>query len=282
MQAGFVGLGDMGGPMAMRLARSGIAAGFWARRPEALDALGLSTLAVPSLRELGARSDIVGICVFGDQDVLDVVLGESGVLSGMRGGGVIVVHSTVGAGTIGCLESEAARKDVEILDAPVSGARMRAVEGTLCIMVGGKVSAFQKALPVLQTYGRTIRHVGALGSGQKMKTLNNTLGSANLRMASMAIQMAERLGLDPGSAIAILRESSGASFNLNILADRLMADPPFARHAANMVQKDLGIFREICARHAIEPTLLESVARESVDVLNELGSAAPDPGQSHL
>jgi hypothetical protein len=77
------------------------------------------------------------------------------------------------------------------------------------------------------------------------------------------------------SAVTVLRDSSGGSFNLNVLADRLMVDPAFARHAADLVRKDLGIFREICAQHAIEPTPLEMIARESLEVLDEL--AAVDP-----
>ena len=134
---GFVGLGDMGGPIAHRIAAAGFPLAVWSRGVHSLKELGAQPyVAVNSLQELGNRCDIVAICVFGDADVRDVVLGPDGLLAAMSRDSVLVIHSTVSVALCWEIAVAGAERGVHVLDAPVSGARAGAVNGTLTIMVG--------------------------------------------------------------------------------------------------------------------------------------------------
>lgn len=261
MRVGFVGLGDMGGPIARRIIDAGFQTNLWARREVALKPfLQTSFTRVPDLGTLGRISDIVGVCVFGDDDVREILLGEEGILAGMNSGGIVLIHSTISVETCEELETVANKNGISVLDAPVSGARQGAIEGTLGIMVGGKQSAFDKALPVLRAYGGTVRLMGPIGSGQKMKVLNNVVGFCNGSIAAMAINIGDGLSLDRSAVIEMLRNSSGRSFSLEMLVEKWMADPDFAAHARTMVVKDTKLFQEVCRKAKIEPTLLEELA----------------------
>jgi 3-hydroxyisobutyrate dehydrogenase-like beta-hydroxyacid dehydrogenase len=269
---GFIGLGDMGGAIARRIIDAGFSTTLWARREtsyEQFKDLGFGRASTPA--QLGAQSDLVGVCVFADDDVRAVLLGPDGVFAGMRPGGIVLIHSTIS--TEATLELAAAGKarNIGVLDAPVSGARIGAVSGKLAIMVGGDAEVFEQALPLMRAYGGTILRLGSIGSGQRMKFLNNVLGFANVRMACLALELAERLGLERDAAGTILRSGSAASANLNILLDRLLPDPAFARHAVTMTQKDTRLFQGACAAAGIERTLLDRLAEEATEVIAALG-----------
>src|SRR6202158_6004704 len=206
---GFAGLGDMGGPIAHRIAAAGFPLAVWSRGVHSLKELGAHPyVAVNSLQELGNRCGIVAICVFSDADVRDVVLGADGLLAAMSPDSVLVIHSTVSVALCCEIAVAGAERGVHVLDAPVSGARAGAVNGTLTIMVGGAPSLRDRVTPLLNSYGLLIQWMGPVGSGQKMKVLNNVLGFATGEIASIAIETGVALGLDPASLVAVL-ESGG-------------------------------------------------------------------------
>src|SRR5438093_3735174 len=121
-RVGFIGLGSQGGPMARRIVEGGFPLTIWARRPELVEPFADTPASVASTpAELGAASDVVGICVMGDADVEDVLLRDDGVLLGMAAGGVVAIHSTIHPDTCRRVADEAARRDVAVIDAPVSG-----------------------------------------------------------------------------------------------------------------------------------------------------------------
>lgn len=272
IRAGFIGLGDMGGAIARRIVDAEFATTLWARREASLEAFrGTRFNAARSPAEVGRNSDVVGVCVFGDEDVLAVVLGPNGLLEGMEQGSVLVIHSTISVAATLKIAAAAKVGSVDVLDAPVSGARSGATSGTLSIMVGGKAAAFQKALPLMQAYGASILHLGGIGSGQRMKVLNNVLGFANLRMAHLAIELGDALGLDPDGVKQVLRSGSAGSFNLGILIDRLMPDPAFARHAVAMTEKDTRLFQRMCQDEGLPRTLMDQLAEEAIDLVARLG-----------
>lgn len=273
LRVGFIGLGDMGGPIAHRIVAAGFPTTLWARRPVALEPYRASVAQFAATpRALGESSDVLGICVFSGADVRQVLEGAEGVLAGMQSGGVILVHSTISTDDTTALAALAAQGGVSLMDAPVSGARAKALSGELTIMVGGSEEAFDIAQPVMDAYGKTVRLMGALGSGQRTKLLNNILGSCNLRLAALALETASRLGLDETAVQEVLRNSSGSSFNLGILADRLMHDPGFARHAASMTRKDNALYRAVCTQAGIEPSRLDQIAKEATVLLDRLGA----------
>lgn len=258
---GFVGLGDMGGAIAERILAAGFPTSLWARRPESLAPF-IAKGAKPAddLRALARSSEIVGVCVFNDDDVKAVLTGEAGLIANLPERAIILIHSTISVEACEALEQEGRARGVFVLDAPVSGAREGALDGELAIMVGGDESAFARALPVMQTYGRTIRRLGAIGSGQKMKVLNNVTSFCNGAIARQAIEIGVRLGLDQAAVIEILRNSSGRSFSLEMLVQKLLGDPVFTAHAATMIAKDTDLFKQVCRTAGIERTMLEEVA----------------------
>ena len=271
VRVGFIGLGDMGGPIASRIIQAGFATTLWARRATSLDPYRDTAAAFAATpRDVGEASDVVGVCVFNDADVEDVLGGEIGVFSGLKAGAVVLVHSTISVEGMERLADEGARLGVHVLDAPVSGARSGAEAGRLAIMVGGDPTAFERARPVMQAYGSTVRLMGPPGSGQRMKVLNNVLGFCNLRMAHLALEVGGRLGLEAQAVKDVLRNASGSSFNLPILIDRLMPDPDFARHALTMTIKDTDLYKSVRAKADVGHTLLDHLAEEAAIVVEEI------------
>lgn len=269
---GFIGLGDMGGAIARRIVEGGFSTTLWARRSASLDAFrDTAARFADSPAALATTSDIVGLCVFGDADVYELALGGNGLIASMRPGSILLIHSTISVATTLEIANAASHRGIAVLDAPVSGARIRATSGRLSIMAGGEKAAFDRVLPLMRCYGESILHLGASGSGQKMKLLNNVLGFANLRMAHLALELADRLGLENTAARQVLRSGSAASFNLDILLDRLLPDAAFARHAVTMTEKDTRLFQDVCRLAGIEPTLMDRLAEEAIQVVDQLG-----------
>jgi 3-hydroxyisobutyrate dehydrogenase-like beta-hydroxyacid dehydrogenase len=265
IRAGFIGLGDMGGPMAQRIIDAGFPTTLWARGQASLDPYDPTRFTRASTpAELGARSNVVGICVFNDDDVRAVLLGENGVLAGMAPGGVVLIHATVTVAVCEEVAAAATGKGVAVLDAPVSGARAASEAGTLTVMVGGDPVAMARALPVIQAYARVIRLMGRLGSGQKMKALNNVTGYCNGRIASIAVETGRALGLDADAILEILRSGGAASFALESIITRLLPDPDFRAHAATMIEKDTRLFQGYCRDAALPRSVMEVLAEERI------------------
>lgn len=210
MKVGFVGLGDQGLPMAQMIAKAGFELHVWARREASLEPLEGAAVVESTPLELGRACDVVGVCLRSDDDVRDVVLGDDGIGAGLAAGSILLIHSTVLPET--CIEVEAALRGrgIAVLDAPVTGGRPGALAGTLAVMVGGDAATYERVKPVFESYG-TPALLGPLGSGQRMKLLNNGLYLANLRMVQHALLMAKELELDVEAAEAILLAGSGGS-----------------------------------------------------------------------
>jgi 3-hydroxyisobutyrate dehydrogenase len=212
MRVGFIGLGSQGGPMARRIVDGGYPLTLWARRPESLEPYAdteAKFAATPA--ELGAASDLVCLCVVGDDDVRQVLAGDTGVLAGLAEGGIIAIHSTVHPDTCREIAELAAQKGVSVIDAPVSGGAPAVAEGTLMVMVGGQDEVVEKVRPVFATYSDAIVHLGELGSGQVAKILNNLLFSANLGAAMSTLELGDALGIARDRLCEVLHRGSATS-----------------------------------------------------------------------
>jgi 3-hydroxyisobutyrate dehydrogenase-like beta-hydroxyacid dehydrogenase len=191
---GFVGLGNIGKPMALRLASQGVppwvydvAAGPVAELRDA------GARVAGSVAELAARVDVLCVMVRDDDQVRDV-LGE--VLGAARAGLTVVVHSTVAPTTPAELADAAARHDIGLVDAPVSGGSMGAAAGTLAILAGGSDADFAAARPVLEVMGSRVVHAGAVGAGTRFKLARNLIHFVAFTAAAEAQRLAEAAGLD--------------------------------------------------------------------------------------
>jgi 3-hydroxyisobutyrate dehydrogenase-like beta-hydroxyacid dehydrogenase len=245
----------------------------WARRAEALAPYGdtrATFAATPA--DVGAASDVVGICVVADADVEDVLLRPDGVLAGMASGGVIVIHSTVHPHTCQRIADAAAAKGVAVLDAPVSGGGGAAAERQLLVMVGGEQEAFDRARPVIDTFAQPLLHLGPLGSGQMAKLLNNTVFSAQITLALDTYALADSLGMDRAAVAQVLAGGSGGSRAAAILAASGF-DTTGLRSAASLLDKDLGIMLDVTQfRGVAAPATLVGLARQTLATLQH---AAP-------
>ena len=249
MEIGFIGLGSQGAPMARMIGRAGFPLHLWARRRASLEPFedsGARFAADPA--ELAAACDLVCLCVRDDADVIGVAR-DGGLIAALRRGAVLVVHSTVHPDTCRELEAEAAPRGIDVLDAPVSGGPGPALEGSLTVMVGGRREAFERCLPVFRSYGDPVVHLGPLGSGQLCKLINNALFTANLKLTSDGLSLAESLGLDGSAFVELVQRSSGASFALGAAHAFRAAEGTDqgrrSRALANVV-KDARILETLC------------------------------------
>jgi len=266
VKVGFVGLGDQGAPIALRIVAAGFPLAIWARRVASLAPFeGTGAVVASSLEELGARSELVGVCVTDDRAVRQVILAEEGgVLAGMRAGSAIAVHATVHPATCVLLAKSAAVRGVALLDAPVSGGGQRARAGQLAVMVGGDSAEFERFRPVFDTFGDPVLHLGALGTGQCCKLLNNLLFSANLQIASDIAKLGQALGLERDALFEILSAGSGRSYALDVL-------PVFEEGGAvggfsNLI-KDTALVGALARECSLEPLPAERAAQALAEAL---------------
>jgi 3-hydroxyisobutyrate dehydrogenase-like beta-hydroxyacid dehydrogenase len=242
---GFVGLGSQGAPMARRIVEAGFPLLLWARKPEALMPFSdTAAESVKNLADLGVRADHVGVCVLDDAGVREVV---GVLLSVMRAGSRIAIHSTVHPDTCMALAKRAAERDVALIDAPVSGGAPAAAAGTLTVMMGGDAAAVAHASPVFQTFAGVLAHLGGVGAGQLAKLVNNSLMAANMALADAALEAGATLGLDSAVFADLVKVSSGRSYAFEVRA-RLPCIGRFA-HGAKLLAKDVGLLATILDDH---------------------------------
>jgi 3-hydroxyisobutyrate dehydrogenase len=249
IRVGFIGLGQQGAPIAMRIADAGFETTVWARRAASLASFtGKANVSVASSpAALAARSDVVGVCVFGDDDVVEVASGPDGILDSLRPGGLLIVHSTVHPSTATALHETAAHRGIRVLDAPVSGGGAAAATGTLTVMAGGEPDAFQQALPVFSSYASTVVHVGPVGTGSLIKVLNNFLFTAILGLTEEALAFAEDHGASRQMVADVLAHASGASYGLDVLRGFEASLPRLLEIARPPLEKDAAIMDALIA-----------------------------------
>jgi 3-hydroxyisobutyrate dehydrogenase len=277
-RVGFIGLGSQGAPMARRIADEGFPLTIWARRPESVAPFADTAAVVASTpAELGAQSDVVGVCVVADADVEEVVLGANGVLAGMSGGGVVAIHSTIHPDTCRRLAEHAATNGVAVLDAPVSGGGPMAAARQLLVMVGGADDAVARCRPVFETFAGSVLHLGPIGSAEVAKLLNNLVFTAHLAVAIDTFSFAEQLGVDRAALAEVLEHGSGGSRAAAILAASGF-DTTGPRQALPLLQKDVGLVLEVAhTAGASDPEVLVGLVQQTFAELGRGAAAGVEP-----
>lgn len=270
-RVGFIGLGIMGGPMAGNLLKAGYVLTVWNRtavKAEPLAAMGARVAGSPA--EVAAASDVTFTCVTASADVEAVVLGSGGVAEGARPGSIYVDCSTVAPATARRLHAALAARDVEALDAPVSGGDVGARAGTLAVMVGGERETFERALPVLRAVGKTVVHVGPPGAGQVVKLCNQVAGGLNLLAMAEAISLCRRSGVDPARMLEVVSAGAASSWMLQHLGPRAVAGDFAPGFMVDLMQKDLGlVLEEAHATHTPLPG--SALVRQLFEMLQARG-----------
>ncbi|HEV2099928.1 MAG TPA: 3-hydroxyisobutyrate dehydrogenase [Stellaceae bacterium] len=212
---GFIGLGNMGAPMAANLLKAGhrvIGFDLASAVLEKLAAAGGQKAA--SAAEAIAAADIVITMLPAGPQVREVYLGNSGILGRAAQGALLIDCSTIDVDTARAVAAAAGEAGFDMLDAPVSGGTAGAAAATLTFMVGGEPAAFDRAKPVLEAMGRTIIHTGPAGNGQAVKICNNMMLAISMIGVCEGFTLAQRLGLAPQILFDVVSKSTGQSWAL--------------------------------------------------------------------
>jgi 2-hydroxy-3-oxopropionate reductase len=239
---GFIGLGIMGKPMARNLVAAGyrVIALNRSRGPlDELIAAGAGTAATP--REVAAQSDVVITMLPDSPDVEAVVLGDDGVVHGIRDGALWIDMSTIAPATTTRVAEALAAKGVMSLDAPVSGGEKGAIDAALSIMVGGSDAAFERATPIFKALGKNIVHVGELGAGQVTKACNQIVVGVTIEAVAEALALAEASGVDPAKVRAALLGGFAQSKILEVHGQRMIDRAFTPGFKAKLHRKDMNI-----------------------------------------
>lgn len=274
MKVGFVGLGAMGSGMARNLHRAGFLRGVWNRTVAKAEALA-TELGIPAYDHLGrlaAKSDLIVICVSADVDVLAVT---EDLLPGLAAGAVVVDCSTVSSETARraaeCLRS----RDVDFLDAPVTGGVEGARNGNLAMMVGGSPEVLERVRPVLATMANRILHMGEVGAGQATKAVNQVLCAGINQAVAEALAFAEGLELDLEKVIQILCAGAGGNWFLEKRGPTMIRDIYKPGFKLTLHHKDLNLCLGM-AKHLGLSLPIATLTRDEYAKLIEQGYGESD------
>ena len=262
-RVGFIGLGNMGRPLARNVLRAGFELSVWNRtrsRCDELAARGARVAGSPA--ELARDADVVLCCLATVAACREVLLGDGGVIAAAREGQLIADHSTVDLATSLEVHEAARARGARFLDAPVSGGPEGAENATLSVLAGGEEGAFERAAPVLRAMGRTVRRLGGPGAGTVAKLANQLLVGVHTLAACEALVLARRAGVDLRALADVLGASWGASRmlerNAPAVIDRSIG--PSGAPLRNL-HKDLGIVLELAREKGIETPSAAAAAR---------------------
>jgi len=272
----FVGLGQMGLPMAKRC----LAAGFAVRGAdpsaparEAFSAAGGEAFA--SAREAASGAAVVVTMLPDSRVVRETVLGDNGAAGVLRQGALVIdMSSSVPLDTRALGEALAAR-GIGLIDAPVSGGVRRAVDGTLAVMAGGDAAQVERARPLLAAMAASVFPTGPLGSGHAMKALNNYVSAAGLVAACEALLVGRRFGLEPNVIIDVLNASTGRNNSTDVKMKQFVISESFASgFSLALMAKDLRIAADLSKTVGLDHSHAETIASLWEEARAALGTGA--------
>lgn len=267
---GFIGLGNIGAPMARRLLAWPGGLVVHDVRPEACEpyvAEGAIACATPA--EVAATAQVISLMVQTEEQVRDVLSGPDGILATARPDTVVAVHSTISADSAVELAATAGAAGVELVDAPVSGGAMGAHDGSLAIMVGGSDAAVEQCREPFALVGSLLAHFGPVGAGVNAKVARNLITFASYAVVGEAQRLAEACGLDLGKLGDVVRHSDSVTGGAGAVMVRptadVMADDdglrPIFEHTATLGSKDLHLAVQLAAEHGLDAPFAELAGR---------------------
>jgi 2-hydroxy-3-oxopropionate reductase len=239
---GFIGLGIMGKPMAKNLIEAGHELVVFNRtQSKAEELAGDGATVAGSPREVAERSDVIITMLPDSPQVEEVLVGENGVLEGIKEGALVVDTSTISPVVTEELAAKVKEKGASMLDAPVSGGDVGAIEGTLSIMVGGSEEDFERARPLFEAMGKTVTRVGETGAGQVVKAANQIVVALTIEAVSEALVLGSKGGVAPEKILDVLGGGLAGNKVMEVKREKMLThsfDPGFR---IELHHKDLGI-----------------------------------------
>ena len=251
-RVGFIGLGEMGLEMAIRIATSGHDLTVFDRMKECCEkAVVHGASPADSPKDLALKSDWIILSLPHTEAVKDVIFGRDGIIEGTHDGMIVVDCGTTHPLATREIAALLREKGVPFLDAPVSGMKARARAGTLTVMVGGEEHALTKVSGVLSTFGNKIIYMGGSGNGQLTKLVNQLLFNINTAALAEILPMAVKMGLDPEKVCDVARTGTGASFALEFFAPLILDNDFQPGYHLKNAYKDMASAFEISAHEQI-------------------------------
>ncbi|MGH7267858.1 MAG: 2-hydroxy-3-oxopropionate reductase [Candidatus Rokuibacteriota bacterium] len=273
---GFIGLGIMGRPMAKHLLKAGYPLVVHNRSQAAVrELVGLGAKAAGSPEAAAREAQVVILMLPSSPDVEQVALGPQGLIAGARQGQIVIDMSTISPIVSQKVGAALAEKGARMLDAPVSGGEKGAIDGTLSIMVGGEPAVFQEALPLFQAMGKTITHLGPLGSGGFTKLANQIIVAVNLTALAEALTLAAKSGLDIELTLKALGGGLAGSRCLEQKTPNYIAHEFKPGFKVDLHYKDLGLIME-AGRALGVPLPTTAVVQELFGALRARGGGGLD------
>ena len=270
----FIGLGVMGYPMAGHLKSKGYDVTVYNRTASKAEDWvkkhGGKSAPTPSAAAKDA--DFVMVMVGNDNDVLEVALGKDGALAGMKKGAVLVDHTTASADAARKLFAAAKEKGVGFIDAPVSGGQAGAENGKLTVMCGGEAAPFERARPVMDSYGRAVTLLGPSGAGQLTKMVNQICIAGLVQGLSEGIAFAEKAGLDVATVLDVISKGAAQSWQMENRGKTMHERKFTFGFAVDWMRKDLGICLEEAKRNGAKLPVTEIVDKFYGDVQKSGGN----------
>lgn len=249
MKIGFIGIGMMGGPMCRNLLKNGHQAVVYDISEDALARIsGSGAQRADSPKAVAEAVEVVFTSLPMPEDVERVIMGgegNPGIAQGAKAGLLIVDLSTNAPAVVRRLHQELAEKEIALIDAPVSGGVDGAEGATLAIMCGGRQADFDRVKPLLECIGANVFLVGDIGAGSIAKLCNNMTAFANMAVASEALMLATRAGLEPGKMVEVMQAASGASFSLTRLQRKGLKGDWNQEFTLDLSHKDLTLALEL-------------------------------------
>ena len=246
LRVGYIGLGLMGKSVARNIMKAGFPLVVFTRSKEKIDEL-VSEGAFPatSPADVARQVDVVFTNLPDSPDVLSVVFGENGIASTIRAGSIFVDNSTIKPSVAQEIARRLlAERQVQALDAPVSGGDIGARNGTLTIMVGGDGVALERVMPVLLAMGKKVTHIGGAGSGQVCKAANQIMVAAQMVAMGELLVFSKKCGADPTKVVEAIKSGAAQCWTLDVKPQRLFDGNREPGFKASMQSKDLGIIME--------------------------------------
>ena len=260
-QVGFIGLGNMGNPMAMNVLKNGFPMTVFDKNPKAMENLvAAGAKGAASAKEVVERVEVLLTCLPGSPEVEELYLGASGILELVKKGNAVVDLSSVLPSTPRKLEARAKARGVEFLEAPVSGGVTGARAATLAVMTGGDAAVLERVRPILKSIGPNIYHVGPVGAGNTVKAINNMMASVNACAMMEGLIVGLKAGIPLETVSQIVKASSGNSNALARVERALIPrnfEPGFK---IQLMNKDLETFTTI-AKELHVPVSFANVAQ---------------------
>ena len=252
LKVGYIGLGLMGKSMARNILKAGFPVVVHNRSQAAVDELvAEGAVRANSPKEVAEQVDVVFTNLPDSPDVEKVVLGENGIIEGAHEGLIFVDNSTIKPASARMIAEKLSEKKMFALDAPVSGGDIGAKNGTLTIMVGGDASALEKVMPVFQSMGKTITHVGEAGAGQVAKAANQIMVAAQMVAMGELLVFSKKAGVDPRKVVDAIKAGAAQCWSLDVKPPRLFDGNRNPGFKAHMQLKDLRIVLETAKQYEI-------------------------------